>query len=207
MISHATRDTLHDQGDSVEILDTRKLTRQKWLNLFRRRFQHNGREGTWIFASRRAKPYQLAKTCDAVVIVPLVIEPGQPNRLVVIKEYRVTLEAYEYTFPAGLLEPDEPIEQAIRRELKEETGLELMEVTSISPTTYSSSGLSDETAAVAFVHARRLPEGKPELQDSEIIEVQELDYAQVVHLCDNQEPINGRSWCILNMYRQLGEIR
>jgi ADP-ribose pyrophosphatase len=191
----------------VEILGTKKLTRQKWLNLFCRRFQHNGREGSWIFASRRAKPYQLAKTCDAVVIVPLIIEAGQPNRLAVIKEYRVTLEAYEYTFPAGLLEPNEPIENAIRRELKEETGLELIEVTSTSPITYSSSGLSDETAGVAFVKARRLPGGKPELQDSEIIEVQELDYDQVVCLCDTREPINGRSWCILNMYRQLGAIR
>lgn len=190
----------------MEILDTKKLTRQKWLNLFRRRFHHNGREGNWIFASRRAKPYQLAKTNDAVVIVPLIIEAGQPNRLAVIKEYRVTLKAYEYTFPAGLLEADEPIEQAIRRELKEETGLELMEITSISPTTYSSSGLSDETAAVAFVRAQRLPGARPELQDSEIIEVHELDFEQVCRLCDNQEPINGRSWCILNMYRRLGSI-
>ncbi len=191
----------------MEILGTTKLTRQKWLNLFRRRFQHNGREGTWIFASRRAKPYPLAKTCDAVVIVPLVIEEGQPNRLIVIKEYRVTLETYEYTFPAGLVEPEEPIEQAIRRELKEETGLELLEIVSMSPLTYSSSGLSDETAAVAFVKARRLPGGQPNLQDSEIIEVLQLDYEQVSRLCDNREPINGRSWCILNMYRQLGAIR
>ena len=191
----------------MEILDTKKLTRQKWLNLFRRRFQHNGREGMWIFASRRAKPYQLAKTCDAVVIVPVVVEPGHPNRLIVIKEYRVTLKAYEYTFPAGLLEPDEPIEQAIRRELKEETGLELTEIVSISPITYSSSGLSDETASVAFVKARQVPDGKPDLQDSEIIEVQLLDYEGVSKLCDTSEPINGRSWCIMNMYRQMGEIR
>jgi ADP-ribose pyrophosphatase len=191
----------------VEILGTTKLTRQKWLNLFRRRFQHNGKEGMWIFASRRAKPYELAKSCDAVVIVPVVVEPGQPNRLMVIKEYRVTLKAYEFTFPAGLLEPDEPIENAIRRELKEETGLELLEIVSISPITYSSSGLSDETAAVAFVKARSVAGGKPDLQDSEIIEVQQLDFEQVSRLCDTHEPINGRSWCILNMYRQLGEIR
>jgi ADP-ribose pyrophosphatase len=191
----------------VEILGTKKLTRQKWLNLFRRRFQHNGREGDWIFASRRPKPYERATTCDAVLIVPLIVEPGLPNRVVVIKEYRVTLEAYEYTFPAGLLEANEPIETTIRRELKEETGLDLLEVTSLSPMTYSSSGLSDETAAIAFVKAQRAPGAKPELQDSEIIEVQELDYEQICRLCDNQEPINGRSWCILNMYRQLGAIR
>jgi ADP-ribose pyrophosphatase len=136
----------------------------------------------------------------------VVIAEGQPNRLIVIKEFRVTLQAYEYTFPAGLVEPDEPIELAIRRELKEETGLEVISIDSISPPTYSSSGLSDETAAVAFVKARHLPDGKPDLQDSEIIEVHELDFAQVCALCDNREPINGRSWCILNMYRQLGRI-
>jgi ADP-ribose pyrophosphatase len=191
----------------VEILDTKRLTRQKWLNLFRRRFQHKGREGAWIFASRRPKPYNLAETCDAVVIVPLVVEEGQPNRLVVIKEYRVTLQAYEYTFPAGLVEAGEPIETAIRRELKEETGLELISIDSISPLTYSSSGLSDETAAVAFVKARHLLGGQPDLQDSEIIEVQELDFSQVCALCETREPVNGRSWCILNMYRRLGSIQ
>ncbi len=191
----------------MEILGTTRLTRQKWLNLFRRRFLHNGREGTWIFASRRAKPYKRTDACDAVVIVPIVMEEGRPNRLVVIREYRVTLQEYEFTFPAGLLEPDEPIEAAIRRELKEETGLELVEIDSISPLTYSSSGLSDETAAVAFVKARRLPGGKPDLQDSEIIEMQEIDYDQVVKLCESRQPINGRSWCILHMYRRLGAIR
>src|SRR4029077_17505743 len=103
----------------------------------------------------------------------------------VIREYRVTLQAYEFTFPAGLLEPDEPIENAIRRELKEETGLDLLEIDSISPLTYSSSGLSDETAKVAFVKARRLPGGKPDLQDSEIIEMEEIDYDRVVELCES----------------------
>ena len=53
----------------------------------------------------------------------------------------------------GLVESGEPIETAVRRELKEETGLELISIDSISPLTYSSSGLSDETAAVAFVKA------------------------------------------------------
>jgi ADP-ribose pyrophosphatase len=139
--------------------------------------------------------------------VPILVEAGRPNRLVVIREYRVTLQEYEYTFPAGLVEPGEPIEDTVRRELREETGLEVLEITRISPPTFSSSGLSDETAGVAFVKARALPGGVPILQDSEIIEVLYLDYEQVCKLCDQREPINGRTWCILEMYRQLGAIR
>src|SRR4029077_19955006 len=88
------------RSNCVEILGTTRLTKQKWLNLFRRRFLHNRRDGTLIFASPRAKPYKRTDACDAVVIVPVVMEEGRPNRLVVIREYRVTLQAYEFTFPA-----------------------------------------------------------------------------------------------------------
>ena len=165
--------------------------------------QRRGRR--WIFASRRPSPTSSRKrACRGHRSRGGRGEPAQSARR--HQEFRVTLQAYEFTFPAGLVEAGEPTETAIRREPKEETGLDLVSIDSISPLTYSSSGLSDETAAVAFVKARHLLGGKPDLQDSEIIEVQELDFAQVCALCETREPVNGRSWFILNMYRRLGAI-
>ena len=69
-----------------------------------------------------------------------------------IQEFRVPIKDYEIGFPAGLIEENENIEDAIRRELKEESGLNLVSISEISPFTYSSSGMTDEAVAIAFVN-------------------------------------------------------
>src|SRR5207253_2401009 len=84
--------------------------------------------------------YGAADVGDAVVIVPVLRDPGQPARLVLEKEFRVPVGDYVIGFPAGLLEPGEGIEQAVRRELLEETGLEVVAVKRITRPVYSSGG-------------------------------------------------------------------
>ena len=51
--------------------------------------------------------------------------------MVIIREYRVPLDGYEYGFPAGLVDNGESLEQAARRELMEETGLRVGELISM----------------------------------------------------------------------------
>ena len=61
------------------------------------------------------------------------------------KEFRLALGDWVYNFPAGLIdEGEEPIESA-RRELKEETGLDLLTVNDILPLSYSAIGFANET--------------------------------------------------------------
>ena len=65
------------RSDCVRFWARPGWTKQKWLNLFRRRFLHNGREGTRI--SPRVEPSPTSDdACDAVVIVPIVMEEGAP---------------------------------------------------------------------------------------------------------------------------------
>ena len=51
---------------------------------------------------------------------------------------------FVYNFPAGLIDPGENPVESGRRELKEETGLDLIEVLDVIPDSYSAVGFSNE---------------------------------------------------------------
>jgi ADP-ribose pyrophosphatase len=190
----------------MDILHTTQLTQQKWLNLFRREFRHQDQTGAWIFASRHSRPEIPPRKVDAVLIVPLLLADGHEPRLVVTREYRVPLGCYEVGFPAGLVEEGETIASTTRRELREETGLEVAEILLVSPITYSSAGMTDEGVVMVFVTATAPPHHRQALEGSEVIEVQWLNHREVCALCAGGEPINGRTWPVLLMFQQLGRL-
>src|SRR5262245_48688445 len=111
----------------MRITSVEQLTREKWLNLFAATYENRGHKGRWVFASRKERPH-MGVASDAVIIVPILRNPGEPPRLVLIKEYRIPVGDYVIGLPAGLCEPGEPIEETARREVYEETGLELVAV-------------------------------------------------------------------------------
>ena len=97
----------------LKIKGSRKLTAEKWLNLFEVSYiARTGDEKSWQIASRQNEPKCLTGNYyrpDAVVIVPF---HTRKNKLVIIREYRVSLDGYEYGFPAGLVDDGESVEQA-----------------------------------------------------------------------------------------------
>jgi ADP-ribose pyrophosphatase len=191
----------------MEIVRTEKLTNERWVNLFVRTFRHNGKKGRWSFASRGdGSPPPLGRA-DAVVIVPILLGRGRARpRLVMLREYRIPVGDYIYAFPAGLGEPGESIESVARRELKEETGLDLVEVKHVSPPVYSSAGLTDESAVMVFVTARGQLGYKATPEGAEEFQTVLLDQRQVSDLCDSQARIDGKAWAVLYMYHRLGQL-
>jgi ADP-ribose pyrophosphatase len=159
-----------------------------------------------VFASRKPQPYQGTGAGDAVLIVAILRVPGQPPRLVLEREFRVPVGDYVIGLPAGLLEAGETIEDTVRREMLEETGLEVTAVKRVTQPLFSSSGLTDEAAALAFVDVQPSQSG-PALEGAEDIEVILLDYDGVCRLCDDcSVRIDAKAWTALYLYQQLGQL-
>lgn len=191
----------------MKITRVEKLTDERHVNLYAAAFEHNGHAGRWVYASRQEQPVA-ARRGDAVLIVPLLHAPGEPPRLVLIKEFRVPLAAYSYTFPAGLLEEGEEPGEAARREMLEETGLTVTNVKEVSPLLCSSAGLTDEAIYLVLVDAAQTPGATAQLDQSEEIETVLLDYDAVCRLCaESGGPlIDAKAWAVLYMYRRLGRL-
>ena len=80
----------------------------------------------------------------AVEAVVLVMSDEKCERVLLNREFRLAPGCYVYNFPAGLIDPGETPEQAAKRELFEETGLELVKVEDIIGESYSAVGFSNE---------------------------------------------------------------
>lgn len=105
------------------------------------------------------------KAADAVVIIA-TDEAGE--RILVNKEFRLAVGDWVYNFPAGLIDPGEVPQQSARRELREETGLELYLIEDMIGTSYSAVGFSNETNVCIVGRARG--EFKPSTSNVEEIE-------------------------------------
>ena len=84
---------------------------------------------------------------DAVMII---MTDRAHERLLLVREFRLELDREIYGLPAGLIDPGETPEEAARRELKEETGLDLLEIRHVMPPAYSAVGLSNEQCICVF---------------------------------------------------------
>ena len=106
----------------------------------------NGKKKVYEMISRDAKIDSLErlqkKEADAVV---LIVHDESGKKLLLNREFRLALGDWVYNFPAGLIEPGEMPEESGRRELREETGLELVKIQKQLPLSYSAIGFSNET--------------------------------------------------------------
>lgn len=133
------------------------LADTKFLKLYDAEYVNkNGTVGHWSIASRKDLDTiknqmfnGLEEKIDAVIIVATHIEE---NKLVIIKQFRVPLNDYVYELPAGLIDSGEDFEKTVRRELKEETGLELVDIDyKLSrEKVYVSTGMTDESVALVY---------------------------------------------------------
>ncbi len=88
---------------------------------------------------------------DAVTIIAF----SQDNKKILLqKEFRLTINDWVWSFPAGLIDNDEDPCESAKRELWEETGLTLTDVIRILPPCFTSVGATNEMIVPVYCHAK-----------------------------------------------------
>jgi ADP-ribose pyrophosphatase len=191
----------------MKVVQTETLVKTKFADFKATEYlDNNDKQKFWTWVQR-------PEGFKAVMIVPY-IDYGYKDtgkgydhdiRLVVTKEYRITLGVddgnfYEWGFPAGLIDKDETVEEAVKRELKEETGLDLKRVIRVSPFAYNTPGITDETIAVCYVEAEGdicndLHEASEDIQTF----VVDKDYVRTL-LSDETKKFGSKAWIVLDQF-------
>jgi ADP-ribose pyrophosphatase len=189
----------------MKVLFFEKLTNHSWLNLFKLHYtDKNNATRTWMLASRSKEPKAIARQTDRPDAVVIMAQHLTTGKIVLTREYRVTLGDVEYGFPAGLIDPGETIPEATERELKEETGLDMIRFLRISPTVYSSAGMTDESVVMVYIEC----DGHPSTahnQASESIEVMLVSEDEAGALCQNPDlKFDAKAWLALSAFARFG---
>ena len=197
--------------NNTKITKVNPLVETKFMGLYDIEYKNKQNTGrNWTVASRKNKE-QLEQIylqnkedkIDAVVIAALHKEE---NKLVVIKQFRVPINNYIYELPAGLVDNSEDIKTTVARELKEETGLELIDINHINSIdkVYLSPGMTDES--VAFVYCTCSGKiSKEYLEADEDIEAILVSQEEAKELLKGSTKIDIKFYLTLQMFVNLGD--
>ena len=190
--------------ESIETVST------GWINKYHLHYTlPDGRPYTYEGVSRKGpERYEAALEAlgstgapdpDAVCIVPLL-----PDGSVLLeREFRYPLNSWCVSLPAGLIDAGESLEEAVARELSEETGYRLRDdiapaVRPLPQPGFSSTGLTEENVQVVFAQVEAAGKARPD--SAELIEPFTVARADLRAFLDaNQLPIGTRCQLILEL--------
>ena len=170
----------HDRVLSVE-----KKTDNRFLNMYDIQYENKvGDQGIYHIASRASSVESLKMSTrinrpDGVIIYALY--GPRRDKVVMVRQYRFSIDDYVYEFPAGLVDAGETYSEAGARELKEETGLDFTPVKAnemFSKPLFTTIGMTDESCATVYGYASGNI-SKAGLEDNEDLEVVLADRKEV----------------------------
>ena len=140
--------------ENINKNNLKTLYKTKYIKLYDLNYQNNDH---YYIASRRDEndlaikkdAEQLSHSKPDGVGCVLIVN----GKLYLNYEYRLPLGQYTLSVPAGLIEDDEDIFSAAKREIKEETGLTVQKMEMINPLMFSSPGFTDESNAMIAAYS------------------------------------------------------
>lgn len=130
-----------------KLLNITKETNNKYLNLYLAKYEVDNGIKNYQICSRKPLEKLVLSTNkvepDGVRILPYTIINNEIF-IVVIKEFRYSINNYIYSLPAGLIDKNETPLDAAKRELEEEIGATIINIEKSENTTFPSVGMSDE---------------------------------------------------------------
>ncbi len=181
-----------------------KLSDNKFLNLFKLdALTDSGRPFDYFFVSRRkAENIKLLtgdSAAEGVVIYPILRD--DPEKIVMIRQYRYPLGDYLYELPAGLIDAGETPEIAAVREMKEETGL-TFEVYADGNAAYRrpffmGAGFTDESCNAVFGYASGTI-SRDDQEDTESIQVILVDRKEAGRILREEKVSIRAAYLLMN---------
>ena len=195
--------------NKVQNLET--LVQTKFLSLYNANYTNkDGNKKTWTIATRKSKEALEEQFFngkeDKVDAVVILAYHKDEKKLVAIKQFRIPLNNYVYELPAGLIDNNDDIISTVKRELKEETGLDLEEVIKdkIGQKLYLSPGMTDESVSLVYCTCS----GKisdENLEDDEDIETILLSKEAAIKILNSGERCDIKFFMALQSFVQMGE--
>lgn len=135
----------------MKLLDIRKIHQGKFLTYYIADYE---------LVDQRIKSYEFISRDPNLTVekfgknipagVGMVVYNKTKDKVLLQEEFRLATNHYVYNFPAGLIDKGETPLDAAKRELKEETGLTLLECIKVLPPSYASQGTSDEMMVIVI---------------------------------------------------------
>lgn len=135
----------------MKFLGMEKVRDGKYLKNYELSYENKaGKLKKFEIVSRKelSCPEDLGKRVSGVSIVAF-----RDDRMMLLKEFRLSINKEIFNLCAGMLEEGETIEECIARELYEETGLSIKRMIAVLPPSFSAVGFSDTKTYIAFVEA------------------------------------------------------
>lgn len=155
-----------------------------------------GKEKKYEIVSRKelTSAEELGQKASGISIVAY-----KEGKLLLLKEFRMSINKVIYNLCAGMIEDGETIEECIARELYEETGLHVKRIIDILPASYSAVGFSDVKTHIVFIDA----EGELDDHTSENESIQPGFYSkEEVRQMLKTEEFSSRSQAIAYFFAQ-----
>jgi len=151
---------------------TREVYKNNWMRL---------REDLAELPNGKTTIYGVVECAECVGVLPFI----DANTVVMVRQYRyVYSEDFRWEMPTGGVKPNESIEAAARRELREESGYEADELILVS-TYFTSKSIMREIGHLYIGRHLKQVEAAPD--DTEFFEIAALPFSEVVAMVDRSE--------------------